>query len=89
MATMIVTHRVSSFDTWKTAYDGHAPARNQAGFTGDTIHRDSNDPNLVTVVLKTNDLAAAKAFAGSSELRSTMEKAGVQGAPEIKFLNDV
>ena len=31
----------------------------------------------------------AKAFASSSELKSAMGKAGVIGAPEIRFVNQV
>ena len=89
MATMIVTHRVSDFDSWKKAYESHSGARANAGFTGASIHRDHLDPNLITVVLKNPSLEAAKTFAGSPDLRETMQKAGVQGPPEVKFLEDV
>jgi len=89
MATMIVTHRVSSFDTWKSAYDGHEPKRREAGFTAATVHRDSADPNLVTVVMQTPSLDRAKAFAGSADLKNIMVNAGVQGPPEVRFLDDI
>lgn len=89
MATMIVTHRVSSFDSWKTAFDAHERARRGAGFSSAAVHRDHADPNVVTVVLSTPSLDQAKAFAGSAELRDAMQNAGVQGPPEIRFLDDV
>jgi quinol monooxygenase YgiN len=89
MATLIVTHRVSSFDTWKAAYDGHEPRRREAGFTSASVLRDNADPNLVTVVMQTPSLDRAKAFAGSAELKETMAKAGIQGPPEVRFLDDV
>jgi quinol monooxygenase YgiN len=89
MATMIVTHRISSFDGWKAAFDAHEGARREAGFTSATVLRDQVDPNVVTVVLSTPSLERAKAFAGSPDLRDAMQKAGIQGAPDIRFLDDV
>lgn len=89
MATMIVTHRVQSFDSWKNAYEAHASARKAAGFTSASVHRDHADPNLVTIVLRNPSLDAAKTFAGSPDLKAAMKNAGVEGPPEIRFLNDV
>lgn len=89
MATMIVTHRVSNFETWKSTYDGHAGARAQAGFTSANVLRDAADPNKITLVLSNPSLDAAKKFAGSPDLKQAMQKSGVEGPPDISFLEDV
>jgi hypothetical protein len=89
MATMIVTHRVASYDTWKAGCDRHERMRREAGFTAATLLRDHADPNVVTIVLSTPSLERAKLFVGSPELREAMQHAGVQGPPEIRFLEDV
>lgn len=89
MATVIVTHRVSDYDRWRPAFDQDAPQRKKAKLTSWTVHRDHADPNLLTIIMKTNDLDAAKRFADSPELRDVMQSAGVEGPPDIKMLDDV
>ncbi|MFN7977584.1 MAG: hypothetical protein U0P30_05565 [Vicinamibacterales bacterium] len=88
-ATMFVKHRVASYETWKSVYDGLGAFRKQKGVTAASVHRDPKDANLITVTHRFTDLGAATGFAGSDELRSAMSKAGVQGAPDIWFSEDV
>jgi quinol monooxygenase YgiN len=88
MATMIVKHRVGNFETWKQIFDEMDPARRQHGWVGYDVLRDAADPNLVTIVNRVKDLAGAKAYGGSPELRAAMGRAGIQGAPDITFLED-
>ncbi len=89
MATMIVKHRVGNFDQWKTVFDSLANTRAEHGWTGTTVHRDAADPNVVVIVNHVKSLEDAKKYGGSPTLREAMAKGGVQGAPEITFLNDV
>ncbi len=89
MATLIVTHRVSNYDSWKSVYDAHTGARKEAGITAAKVHRDHADPNLVTIVMSAPTVDTAKAFAGSPDLKQAMQKAGIDGPPEIRFLDDV
>jgi hypothetical protein len=89
MATMIVTHRVSNYDSWKSIYDKEADHRAKAGFISANVLRDAADPNKITVVLSNPNLDAAKKYAGSPDLKQTMQNAGVEGPPEIRFLEDV
>jgi hypothetical protein len=42
----------------------------------------------VTIVNRVKDLDGAKRYGGSAELRAAMQKAGVQGAPEISFVEE-
>ena len=88
MATMIVKHRVASFESWKKVFDEMSPVRAKHGWTGHLVLQDASDPNLVTIVNRMGTLAQAKAYGGSPELRAAMQRAGVQGPPEISFNED-
>jgi hypothetical protein len=85
MATLIIKHRVASFDTWRQGFEAHAPERKKHGFTSCTVLRDTTDPNLLTCVLQAKDMTEAKTFLALPALRDAMQKAGVQGVPEISF----
>jgi quinol monooxygenase YgiN len=89
MATMIVKHRVANFDQWKQVFDSVEGARQEHGWIGSTVHRDAADPNVVVIVNRVKTLDGAKRYGGSEALRTAMAKAGVQGMPEIQFLEDV
>jgi quinol monooxygenase YgiN len=89
MATMFVRHTVSDYGNWKRIYDEFASVRKENGVKGASVHRDANDANTIIVTHQFNDLKAAKAFADSEELKSTMAKAGVSGRPEIWFTEDI
>lgn len=89
MATMLVKHRVANFDQWKATFDSMAKVREEHGWIGASVHRDAADPNVVVIVNRVKTLDGAKKYGGSEALRTGMVKAGVQGMPEIYFLNDV
>ena len=89
MATMFAKHKVNDCGTWKRAYDEFESMRKEKGVTGASVHRDANDPDVITVTHQFKDVNAAMAFAGSEELKSAMMKAGVAGPPEIWFTEDV
>ena len=56
--------------------------------TAAAVFQSVDDPNDVTVTHDFATAEAAKAFTGSSELRSAMENAGVAAPPTIWFLNE-
>ena len=89
MATMIVRFRVADFDRWKAVFDGMAAARRDHGIVGSSVHRDVEDPSVVVTILSAATLDAARAWGGSADLRSAMAKAGVEGIPDVQFLEDV
>jgi quinol monooxygenase YgiN len=86
---MIVRHRVANFETWKQVFEEMEGARKAHGWIGYELHRDAADPNVVTIVNHMKDLAGAKAYGASPELRAAMAKGGIQGPPELFFLDDV
>jgi hypothetical protein len=89
MASMFIKHRVADYGKWKPAFDQHEPVRREFGATAHSLHRDADDPNVVIVAFRIDDVARAKEFAASPDLRAAMENAGVQGQPEIWFADDV
>jgi hypothetical protein len=88
-AALIVRHRVANFDNFKKAFDSMIDVRRAHGWTSAIVYRDGADPNIVTIVNRVKDLDGAKRYGGSAELRAGMEKAGVQGPPEIFFVEEV
>jgi hypothetical protein len=82
---VMVRHKVANFEKWMVAYDGHDSARLADGLHSYVIGRDDKDSNMVTVALKADDLAKAKAFSKDPGLKKAMQKGGVIGMPTIKF----
>lgn len=82
---VIVRHKVADFAKWMVAYEGHDSARLASGLHSYVISRDEKDTNMVTVAMKADDVAKAKAFAKDPGLKKAMQKGGVTGAPTIKF----
>lgn len=89
MASMFIRHHVADFAKWKAAFDEHETARRGAGITAHSLYREADDPNVVIISFTVSDLNRAKEFAGSRDLRSVMERAGVQGPPDIWFAESV
>ena len=89
MASMLVQHSVKDFAVWKKMYDSVADLRASSGELSDQIYRDASDPNKLTAIFKWDSLANAQKYAKSPELKAAMEKAGVEGPPNIYFLNEV
>ena len=89
MASMFVKHRVADYAAWKAIFDEQENARRQYGFTGHSLHRDPQDPKLLLVALRANDVIKAQEFARSDNLRQVMIRGGVRGKPEIWFGDDI
>lgn len=88
MASMLVQHNVKDFAAWKRVYDSVADMRSSNGELSDHIYRDASDPNKLTVMFKWDSLENAQKYSQSPELKAAMEQAGVEGPPEIYFLNE-
>ena len=50
------------------------------------LGRGLDDSNMVIVVNKMDDIAKAKAFASSPDLKAAMKKAGVVSAPTVSYI---
>ncbi len=89
MATLFVRHQVKEFGAWKTAYDAFDAERKTMGVTSHGVYQADGNPNDITVYHRFNSMDAAKEFAGSARLKQVMEAAGVVGAPDIWFTNEL
>ena len=85
MATMFIRHTVADYAAWRRVYDGFDATRRGLGVTGDSVHQEADFPNDVTVLHHFASVEAARSFAQSTELRETMQNAGVASAPIVWF----
>jgi hypothetical protein len=81
MVRMFARHQVADYDAWRKAYNEFDRA--SLGVRKDAVYRSVSDPSEVTVCHDFDDRAAATAFVSSDDLKATMTKAGVVGAPDI------
>jgi ABC-type sugar transport system substrate-binding protein len=82
---MYVRHEVTSYATWRKAYDGFEATRRKMGVVAQAVYQSLDDPNDITITHDFASAAKARAFAGSEALKGAMAKAGVKGAPQIWF----
>lgn len=88
MASVFVKVRIADFARYKAVFDELEGARKEHGVTAHSMHRDRNDPNTVIVALRVADVNRLKEYFGSAFVRSAMERGGVQGGPEIWYMED-
>jgi heme-degrading monooxygenase HmoA len=86
MASMIIHHRVRDYAAWRPGYDAHESSRGAAGITDGRVYRNAEDPNDIVIVANVSDLAKARAWTASDDLKTAMQKAGVLGAPTIHLI---
>jgi quinol monooxygenase YgiN len=87
MSTMFVRHAVADYQIWRRVDDSLEATRKANGVTAQAVYQSADNPNEITVVHDFPTVAAARAFAGSPELKEGMKAAGVVGAPTIWFAN--
>ncbi len=85
MVHILVRHRVKDYAKWKDAFDEHADVRKMAGSKGGRLFREEKDPNNVAILLEWDDMARARIFFESGDLKRVMERAGVADRPEIFY----
>jgi hypothetical protein len=86
MGTLIISHRVKDYSTWRPVFDRHTKAQKSAGLTNPRVFRSSDDKNEVVILFDTDDTKKAKDFVASPDLKETMAKAGVTDSPTFYFL---
>jgi hypothetical protein len=82
---LMVTHKVKDWDAWKKSFDSHKQARTDAGLIDRALAYNVGDNHKVTIVFAVSDMAKAKAFIGSKDLKDKMTEAGVDGPPAFYF----
>ena len=84
-ATLLVRHQVDDYAAWRSVYDGLDGLRKEHGCTDDEVMVDPADKQDLIIIHRFPTLEQAQSFAGSSELREGMSRAGVKSAPRIEF----
>jgi hypothetical protein len=82
---LMVKHKVKDWDAWKKAFDDHKQARIDAGLTDRVVGYTVGDNHSVTLVFAVADMAKAKAFINSKDLKDKMKEGGVEGQPSFFF----
>ncbi len=77
--------KVKDFNTWRTSYNGNEKNRTSAGITNGKVFRSADNPNEVVILQDVADVAKARTWFGSNEMKTTMENSGVLGSPSIRF----
>jgi heme-degrading monooxygenase HmoA len=88
MPYLLVRHKVTDYEQWKSVFDAHSLTRQANGSRGGQLFRNASDPNELVVLLEWDVLEKARQFAQSEELREVLRRAGVVGQPSISFLKD-
>src|SRR5438309_9105099 len=78
-------HKGKDYTSWRAGYDGHEKSRLSAGITNGRVFRRAEDPNDVVVLQDVADVAKARAWVASDDLKTAMQKSGVIGSPSIRF----
>lgn len=84
MTTLMITHPVVDFDSWRVAFDAGAAIRARHGATAVRLLRDGSG---VVGLIDFPDDGAATAFLADPALRAPID--GVPDRPEIRLLSDL
>ena len=82
---MTIHFKVKDYTAWRTAYDSHEKSRLSAGITNGRVFRKAEDQNDVVVLQDVADVAKARTWFGSDDLKAAMLKSGVIGTPSVRF----
>ena len=86
MSTIILSHDVKDFASWKPHYEGDAARRRNAGFKEIAVGTHSENPNKVYIIWE-GDPGALDNMLKDPELKEKMDAAGVISAPEVTIIN--
>lgn len=82
---MAVMHKVRNFDEWLASYNSGDSMRVANGIHNYVVGRGVDDPDMLFVATKVDDIEKAKAFGKSADLKQAMQKAGATGTPDISY----
>jgi len=88
MVHVLIRHKVADYSRWKEAFDSHLTSRKRAGESGCHVFHSVEDPREIVVLLDWQTIEEARKFMNSDELKQRMQTAGVQGSPEVQYLED-
>jgi hypothetical protein len=77
--------QVKDYGTWRSAYDAQEKSRQSAGITNGQVFRNADNQNDVVILQDVADVAKARSWFGSDEMKTTMQKTGIVGTPHLSF----
>jgi hypothetical protein len=83
---IVIRHTVADYNKWRPFFDADSLSRKTAGMHLIGIARGIEAQNDVELPFMIDDVQKAKAFSSSPKLKEVMQKAGVNSAPNIKFI---
>lgn len=87
--SMVIKHPVKDFAKMKAVFMTKDSMMSANGFHPIGVARGLQDSNMVVVIGKIDDVAKAKAFATSPELKTAMDSATVSGPATIDYVDVV
>jgi len=82
---LMVHLKVKDYATWRTGYDAGEKGRTSAGITNGRVFRSPENPNELVVLQDVADVAKARSWLNSDEMKAVMQKNGVIGSANIRF----
>src|SRR5580658_8198480 len=73
---LTVHFKVKDFNAWRTGYNENEKNRQSAGITNGKVFRSADDPNEVVVLQDVADVAKARTWLGSDDVKAGMQKRG-------------
>ncbi|MEW6083920.1 MAG: antibiotic biosynthesis monooxygenase [Chloroflexota bacterium] len=89
MTYVLVRFTVEDLAKWKPVFEEAAALRKSFGSMGVRAFSKADSANEVTILAEYEDRAKAQQMFQSQEFRAATKRAGVMGAPEVTFLNEV
>ncbi len=89
MTYLLAIQKIKDYDKWKPIFDEHGDDRKEMGSMGATVLRSTRDPNELVIITEWENIDAAKKFASSKNLKTSMKRAGVIGLPELHYLEEI
>ena len=88
MQTIIATHHVQDYDTWKAGFLADEPRRAEMGVTGHVIGRITGSPEQAVAILHATDFTQFQQAMQNPGLMEAMKAAAVLAPPTLQVLSD-
>lgn len=85
----VVVHTVADYDKWLSGFESADSMKLANGLHNYVVGRSVDNPNLLLVATKADDVAKAKAFSQSADLKKGMKEHGVTGTPKMAYMTTV
>lgn len=90
MIYLFIQQTVADYGRWKEVFDTHLAARQAGGATAEAfVLRNVDDPSEIVVILGWSNLAQARLFIQSISWYQALNRIGIVGLPEVRFLERI